>query len=92
MPDKNPVVVELHEDITVYDGIFIERNKVCLLCFDHQANKPMMLIVSSHRKLKRVPLEEALVRFDHGERRILLRKKTKGCVEFNTETETLENS
>jgi len=56
MPDKNPVTVELHEDITVYDGMFIERNKVCLLCHDNQSNKPMMIIVSSHRKLKRIPL------------------------------------
>ena len=80
MADKNPVAVELHEDITVYDGMFLERGKVCLLCFDHQANKPMMLIVSSHRKLKKIPLDEALVRFSQGDRRVLLRKVGNGCV------------
>ena len=47
----------------------------------------MMLIVSTQRKLKRIQLEDPLVKFAQGDRRLLLVNKKKGCVELNLDTE-----
>ena len=46
-----------------------------------------MLIVSSQRKLKRIQLEDPLVKFNYGDHRLLLVNKKKGCVELNLDTE-----
>ena len=52
----------------------------------------MMIIVSSYRKLKRIQLENPLVKFNHGDHKLLLTQKNQGCVELNLDTEEFEKT
>jgi hypothetical protein len=51
-----PASVDLHEDLTIFDLTFLERKKVCLLGFDRRSKKAVLMMVWSHRKIKKMEL------------------------------------
>lgn len=69
---KKSVIVDIHEDLDVLDTIFLEKKRVCLLTYDKIAQTNALLIVSSHKKIKKVDLPEKCFKLSSNERKVYI--------------------
>lgn len=69
---KKSVVVDIHEDLEILDAIFLEKKRVCLLSYDKAKQTAALLIITSHKKIKKVDLPEKGFKLSVNERKVYI--------------------
>lgn len=82
---KKSIVVDIHEDLEILDAIFLEKKRICLLTYDRVNMVAAILIVTNHKKIKKVDLPEKCFKLSANERRVYILAQL-GCYEMNIES------
>jgi hypothetical protein len=55
---KKPIIIDIGEDLVVSDAVFLEKKKVLLLGHSIVTSSSTLLLVNSHKKIRKVELPE----------------------------------
>ena len=86
---KKSIIVDIHEDLEIHDAIFLEKKRVCLLTYDRASKTAAILIVTTHKKIKKIELPEKCFKLSANERKVYILAQL-GCYEMNIESEMIE--